>query len=495
MIQTKNILLTQAIARELREKKIFLTPDISRILRGLNAASYYGFQYDETTVAKVVPIVTRDDTDHTERLEIASDAIAANFRERFNNIRTIVTPLVNKIVDQCHTKVETSWVVDNMMDRVDLSFYQIKDEVLNYPYYPKELLNNAINYKAIDFANVIKGKYQEITNIEELLVSNDNDINTLLDKYKHDIKSYYRDIFISKENPFEGFKPENIERVFAFWLFINKLHRSETPIEEVTGISLDDYRGELHYVLSVLQYQLVEMAKVIRSLSSVGLAITTNEAILSTASIVPTIAGKVVVWYKPDVVAKINDIGSTLSEVIYGYLIGSLLHKTQHGFDLNKAADYVELFRQTNQEFGEKAALIIAEKYTDIMKSCIEDFVMENPGIKAIVDKTFNSKYASEKVPEYKHITYMLGAAYNKLFKEIAISNPEDIKRDIRTVIMGSDLIIELMKCIGMENSANIVLATRQVIDSEEVDIIKIREKNTEAVVETLVCELLNQDM
>lgn len=497
MIQAKNILLVQGIARELQNNNQFITPNVGPIIQGLNAASFFGFQYEEGNIVKTLPLVTRDDTNHTELLEHAAEIIAGNLRKRFENIKKIVVPLVNKISERCFDEVRMTSMVDAMMMRVYLNFNRVDTTTINSPFYPKEEFNKGIDFTKINFSKYVSGTYVSLPedDIVKLLKTSNEDINTFVADKICAVKNYFQDIFVNKATA-DMWESDNvlgtagIDDLFTFWLLLNKLARNEEPIPQVSNVTLDDYHAGINYVLACVQHKLIEQAKLINSYAASGILLRNNKAKINMDYVVPSLSGSVEIWYTDAAVEEVLGKGGTLSEAVYGYLYGSLTNQLETGFSVNKVPEYVEFYHKANKDLSTSQATVNSKKIINIIIDEIEKFGADLP----IIDETFEKVMNAPSIPNYKRITYLIGESYFEDYKR-QLYNMFNAGKECspRASLMESQLLLKFMRVIGLGESADLISATSTSINTEEVNIANLRTHNTVAVIDTIVKELLNK--
>lgn len=498
MIQIKNILLVQGIARELRNENHFVTPGVGPIIAGLNSASFFGFQYDEKTMLKALPLVTRDDTDHTAMLEEAAEAIAANLRSRFESIKTVIVPLVHQICDKAHSEMSFSSAIDIMMERVYLNFQEVDTSIIDSPFFPKENFNNAVDFNNLDFAKYVPGVYSDISHEDAvaLLKTSNDEINNLIADHVSQACYYFSDIFNRKEKEeiFDIIKKcrmQNIGGLFTFWLLLNKMVRTDAPIPQAQNLTLEDYRAGINYVLAATQNALISLAGVVRSAAAAGIALMNNKTKPSVEKGVPTVTGPSDVWYTNSAAEEIMKMGGTLSEAVYGYLYGTATNAIPVGFCVANAAQYLELYRKANSELSSIQSIGIGKKVMQHIVDCIEKFVADNTSIKAIVDQKFEKVLNRPEVPAYQRITYLLGEEVDNLRQALTRQLQNGGVDSLYNFIMESPLVIQLMRSIGLEQSANLILQTVMSQEGSELDVAALRANNTRAVINTITRELL----
>lgn len=491
MIQLKNILLVQSIAQAIKDDGCYMTPHVGPIIRGLNSESFFGFEYDESTLIKTLPIVTKEDTNHTEMLEHAAEVIATNLRERFENIRTVISPLVNRIEERSRDEMHTSAPIDSMMQGLYLRLNSVDTLPIDAKYLPTEI-SRKIDYNKGDIAKYLSGTYLYLEDEQAigLMNTSDEEVNTLFAENCRGIRQLFNDIFHDKEDGFTDISLTRFTACYGFWLLLNKLIRSDEPIAQATKVTLDDYKADLTYVRDLAQAWLVESRNKLIFYRNAKVVISSNKAKLNTGNTVPTITGDVEVWYTDEAVEQILSKDCTLTEVVYGYLIGSLMRRIPTGFDPVMAKEYTALYREVNEEMTDASGVAFAKGYLKIAIDVIERYVADNPVLVSAVNEKYEKANMGECV-EFKRITRLLTPELEDLEKKLCVFSDEEgfCSRDI---MMESQLLLEFMRIIGLGKSADLICNTRRKVSTGALDTaIKIRENNTKVVISTIVSELL----
>lgn len=491
MIQLKNILLVQSIAQAIKEDGSYVTPHVGPIIRGLNAESFFGFEYDESTIVKTLPIVTKDDTNHTEMLEQASEVIAANFRERFENVRTIISPLVNRIEERAREEMHTSAPIDSMMQSLYLNLNSVDEIPLDSKYIPTAISRN-VNFTKGDIRKYLSGTYLHLEDEQAISLMNttDEDINKLFAENCREIRCLFNDVFNEKNDAFTDLSLNRFTACYGLWLLLNKLIRADEPIPQATKVTLDDYKADLVYVRDLAQMWLVEARNKLMYYRNAKIVISRNNAKLNTGNVVPTISGDVQVWYTDEAVEQVLAADCTLTEVIYGYLIGSLMRRIPTGFDPIMAKEYSALYRSVNAEMTGAHSIAFSKAYSKIVAEELERYVANNPVLVASINEKYEKADIGECV-EFKRVTRLLGSKFEELQSKLNVFNKEK-DFNSRDILMESSLLLEFMYLIGLSKSADLIRATRQAVSTGELNTpIKIRENNTKVVIATIVKELL----
>lgn len=491
MIQLKNILLVQSIAQAIKDDGCFVTPSVGPIIRGLNSESFFGFEYDESTLTKTLPIVTKEDTNHTEMLENAAEVIAANLRERFENVRTIISPLVNRIEERVREETHMSAPIDNMMQGLYLNLHSVDTIPFDSKYLPTEV-SRKIDYNKGDIKKYLSGTYLYLEDEQAISLMNtsDEEINTLFAENCRGVRNIFNEIFHDKEDGFADMPLRQFTACYGFWLLLNKLIRADEPIPQATKVTLDDYKADLAYVRDLAQAWLVESRNKLIFYRNAKVIITNNKAKLNTGNVVPTITGNVEVWYTDEAVEQILAQDCTLTEMIYGYLIGSLMRRIPTGFDPVMVKEYSALYRQVNEEMVDANGVAFAKNYLKIAIEVIERYVADNPVLLSAVNEKYEKANMGECV-EFKRITRLLSHQIEDLEKKLRMRSDEE-NFDSRNILMESPLLLDFMRVIGLTKSADLICNTLRRVSSAEMDTqAKIRENNTKVVIRTIVGELL----
>lgn len=493
MIQLKNILLVQSIARAVKEDGCFVTPNVGAIIAGLNSESFCGFQYDETTLVKTLPIVTKEDTNHTEMIEHAAEVIAANMRERFENIRNIISPLVNRIEERCREELATSAPIDNMMQSLYLRLQCVDDIPFDSKYVPTQPARE-IDFRKQDIKKYLSGTYLYLEDEQAIALMNttDEDINKLFAENCREIRCLFNSVFNEKSNDVFGeLSPSHFTAYYGLWLLLNKLIRADEPIPQATKVTLDDYKADLSYIRDLAQGWLVEARSKLMFYSKGKVVISRNQAKLNTTNTVPTISGEVEVWYTNDAIDEIMRADTTLTEVIYGYLIGSLTKRIPTGFDPIMAKEYTKVYHEVNNDMASAHTFAFSNQYVKIVASEIERYVSTNPTLVGIVNEKYKKRDYTSECPEYMRVTKLLAPELESLATKLsAFAKDKDFNS--RSILMSSDLLLVFMDLIGLDKSAALIRRTTQSVVCGDGDTAaKVRENNTNVVIKTIVSELL----
>lgn len=330
MISTNSVLVAAPIALARQEKGQSLLENTADFIHALVEVSTGGTPLTPDNLAKEVPAGTGATSDHTPLQNQSVDMIAEGVNRAFTQIRTYLRPMDAEIREGVHRIYTPTSAITAVHDNLYIRYVELDHPFFDSNFFPTKTPDPVFDYENFEAKtlNQWADRFPELNEegVAKLLQTASEDLHAQVDLER--ATEIYNECFVRgnwgllfdvNEGVFGlGSVRKNASNLTQAYIIASRLNVEENVLEGVNRMTLDQYRGYIHQILSVTTYALQRLRDNNRELAKLKLPVLKVD-MGDRPYEYGTISGDLTVGLTDAAIAELESTDTTLSEVLVGY--------------------------------------------------------------------------------------------------------------------------------------------------------------------------------
>lgn len=291
MITQDTVLTATPIAMEKIPASVRLADSAGPLIQGLCQSTVTLDGYTLENIAVALPKATEGDTEHTVLNETSAESIASVIRQSLGVISSHIVPacdLIERRLKDCFNK---NRVVDYIFESFRVNPTIIDPALLNSAVFqvepdPELAGGMILNFKALKNATWPELTAPEIRNLCKEVMSypeiaavfeSDEDVISAYEGLIHSPYWLYKDGYESVKISNLDVKVSDLNRLVILNCILYKLDSQDEPMDDVTGITLEDYRHGIRTLKRLTKTLMAQMKTKLGGFITAGLTFAKDE--------------------------------------------------------------------------------------------------------------------------------------------------------------------------------------------------------------------------